>query len=86
MQTIKRMSMEAVDKFVSENSGECIDFADGCLIDNVVYGFDFGTMFCFETYANEWSSNYTLYFFHKDRERGINKMWERFNALKTEVA
>ena len=82
MQTIKRMSLDAVDKFVQENHGECIDFADGTLIDNVVYEFPFGTLFCFEQYATEWSSNYVLYFFHHDRSRGINKMWERFNALK----
>lgn len=82
MQTIKGMNLSTVEDFVSKNAVECIDFADGCLIDNVVYSFPFGTMFCFEQYANEWSSNYVLYFFHKDRERGINKMWKRFNALK----
>lgn len=82
MQTIKKISVSAINDFVEKNNGECIDFADGCLLDNLVYGFSFGTMFCFEEYANEWSSNYVLYFFHKDRERGINQMWDRFNALK----
>ena len=82
MQTIKKISVSAINDFVEKNNGECIDFADGCLLDNLVYGFSFGTMFCFEEYANEWSSNYVLYFFHKDRERGINKMLDRFNALK----
>ena len=82
MQKIKKISVSAINDFVEKNNGECIDFADGCLLDNLVYGFSFGTMFCFEEYANEWSSNYVLYFFHNDRERGINKMWDRFNALK----
>ena len=82
MQTIKKISVSAINDFVEKNNGECIDFADGCLLDNLVYGFSFGTMFCFEEYANEWSSNYVLYFFHKGRERGSNKMWDRFNALK----
>lgn len=84
MQTIKRMNLSAVEDFVAKNNGECIDFADGCLIGNVVYSFSFGTLFCFESYATEWSSNYTLYFFNVNHERGINKMWDRFNALKTE--
>ena len=82
MQTIKRISASAVGEFIAKNDGECVDIADGSLLDNVVYSFPFGTMFCFEQYATEWSSNYILYFFHKDRERGIGKMWERFNALK----
>lgn len=82
MQTIKRMSADAVDKFVAENGGECMDFADGALLDNVVYSFPFGTLFCFEQYQTEWSSNYTLFFFHKDRDRGINKMWDKFYTLK----
>lgn len=82
MQTIKRMSVSAVNDFVEENNGECMDIAEGTLLDNLVYSFSFGTLFCFEQYENEWSSSYTLYFFHKDRERGINKMWKQFSALK----
>lgn len=82
MQTIKKMSLAAVEEFVEMHNGECADFAECSLIDNIVYSFDFGTLFCFEQYENTWSSSYILYFFHKDRERGINKMWERFTALK----
>lgn len=82
MQTIKNATQNAVTKFVSAYSGECVDIVVGSLIDNMVYEFDFGTLFCFEQYTSEWSSNYTMYFFHKGRERGINKMWERFYALR----
>lgn len=84
MQTFKNVRPYTIDKFVTENNGNCIDVVEGTLIDNVVYSFSFGTLFCFETYANEWQSNYTMYFFHKDREKGINKMWDKFNALKAE--
>ncbi len=82
MQVLKDISASAIEKFVSENSGEIVDIADGSLIDNLVYSFPFGTMFCFEDYLNSWSSAYVCYFFHKDRERGINKMWDRFYMLK----
>lgn len=82
MQKLEKMSLSAVETFVSENSGECVDIADGVLLDNVVYSFPFGTLFCFETVRNEWSSVYTCLFYHKNRERGISKAWERFENLK----
>lgn len=82
MQTLKRMPLAAVEKFVSDNAGECADIAEGVLLDNVVYEFSFGTLFCFENYATEWSSNYTCLFYHRERARGINKAWERFENLK----
>lgn len=85
VQTIKNVPLYALEKCVSENEAECIDIGNGSLIDNFVYSFSFGTMFCFETFCNEWTSEYTILFFHKDRERGINKAWERFNALKNPV-
>lgn len=80
---MEKLSVSAIEKFVSENVGECIDIVEGTLIDNVVYSFSFGTLFCFETFVNEWNSAYSVLFFHKDRERGISKVWERFNALKS---
>ena len=76
--------MSTVDEFIETNHGELADYAPWSLIDNIVVDFNFGTLFCFETYENEWSSSYTLYFFPYGRERGIKKMWERFNALKQE--
>lgn len=82
MQKLNNLPVSAVEKFVSENGGECVDFADGVLLDNVVYTFSFGTLFCFETARNEWSSSYDCLFYHKDRERGISKAWERFDNLK----
>ena len=82
MQTIKRVSASTVDAFIKENRGEIIGFELGTLLDNMVISFNFGTLFCFEQYVNEWCSAYTLYFFHADRERGIKKMWEKFDALK----
>lgn len=82
MQTIKKVSLSAINDFVEKNNGECVDFVDGSLLDNMVFRFDFGTLFCFEEYQNQWSSCYVLQFFHKDRARGINKAWERFNNLK----
>ena len=82
MQTLKKVPQSAIDKFVKENNGKIIDIAPGCLVDNVVYSFDFGTMFCFEQYLNEWSSSHVCYFFHKGRERGINKKWQEFYALQ----
>lgn len=84
MQTLKHLSVSSVEKFVSENNGIAIDCADGVLLDNVVYAFDFGTLFCFEEYLNTWSSGYVCYFFHKNRDRGISKMWDRFNDLKAD--
>ena len=82
MQKFDGLSLSAIEKFVAENAGECMDIIEGSLIDNVVYSFSFGTMFCFETYANEWNSKYTILFFHKARERGIRKAWERFDSLR----
>lgn len=86
MQTLKGFSVATIDNFISANNGECIDAVEGSLIDNAVYAFDFGTLFCFEQYLNEWDSGYICYFFSKYHPRGINKMWDRFNALKTEDA
>lgn len=85
MQKLEKLSPSAVHKFVDENAGECIACVEGSLIDNVVYSFPFGTMFCFETFANEWASVYTVLFFHKNRERGINKAWERINSLEEAI-
>lgn len=82
MQKLEKLRPSAVEKFVRENAGKCIARVDGSLIDNVVYSFPFGTMFCFETFANEWASDYTVLFFRKGRERGISKAWERINELE----
>lgn len=84
MQTIKNVSISAVNDFVEKNCGECIDFASGTLIDNAVYSFPFGTLFCFEEYMNEWASGYVLLFFNKNHERGIEKAWKRFGSLKVD--
>ena len=82
MQTIKNVQLSAVEKFVYDHAGECADIVEGSLLDNMVFTFDFGTLFCFETYVNEWNSVYTLLFFHRDRPRGLNKAWERFERLQ----
>ena len=82
MQTLKGLTTSAIEKFVSENDGVVIDCAPGSFVDNIVYGFSFGTLFCFEQYFNEWSSGYICYFFNKSREKGINKKWDEFYALR----
>ena len=85
MKKIENVSLSALEAFVSENDGECIDFAEGSLIDNVVYAFSNGIAFCFETYKNPWNSVYTVLFFYANRERGIEKAWNQFEARKNPV-
>lgn len=85
MQKLIGCSVGTVENFVANNNGKCIDAVEDVLLDNVVYSFSFGTMFCFVDHLNEWSSGYNCYFFSKYHERGIKKMWDRFNALKAGI-
>lgn len=82
MQKLENMKASTVNDFVEKYHGECVDLAEGVLIDNMVYSFSFGTMFCFENALNDWSSAYIVLFYNRDRERGISKAWKRFEALK----
>lgn len=82
MQRFKNVSAHWVDSLVKQENGVCADIVDGVLLENVVYSFDFGTLFCFETYVNSWTSAYDVLFFHKDRQRGIGKAWNQFYSLR----
>ena len=71
-------------KWETQNNAECIDFAEGCLLDNMVYECKRGTAFIFEEYQNEWTSRYHVYFIpYKEQETNAdyNALWDRFNAL-----
>ena len=73
-----------MDKWAAQNDAECIDFAEGCLLDNMVYACKRGTAFIFEEYANTWTSMYMVYFIpYKEQENNAeyDALWDRFNAL-----
>ena len=72
------------DKWAAQNDAECIDFAEGCLLDNLVMNCKRGTAFLFEEYQNEWTSRYHVYFVpYKEQENNpeYNALWERFERL-----
>ena len=78
-------SVSALDNYLSENDADCLDAIDGSLIDSAVYSLEAGTLFCFEHYRNEWSSDYYCLFFPANHERGIDKAWARWYALRAET-
>ena len=77
-------SVSELENVLSETDAEAIDCIDGSLIDNVIYSLSAGTLFCFENYRNEWSSDYYCLFFPANHERGIDKTWTRWHAVRAE--
>ena len=73
-----------LDKWTAQNRAECIDFVEGCLLDNLVYECKRGTAFIFEEYVSAWTSAYMVYFIpYKEQENNAeyDALWDRFNAL-----
>ena len=73
-----------LEKWAVQNSAECIDCVEGCLLDNLVYECKRGTAFIFEEYANTWTSMHMVYFIpYKEQENNAeyDALWARFNAL-----
>lgn len=74
------------EKWIAQNNAECIDCAEGCLLDSVVYSTKRGIAFFFERYLNSWCSGYTFLFFpYKEQENNpkYEKTWNDFYKLQT---
>lgn len=75
------------DTWTKQNKAECIDFAEGCLLDSMVYSCKRGTAFFFEHYLNSCSSGYEFIFFpYKEQENNkqYDDTWNRFYSLQQE--
>lgn len=87
-QRMTKFRLYDLDKWAAQNNAECIDFVEGCLLDNMVYSCKRGTAFIFEEAANEWTSMYMVYFFpYKEQENNkeYDQAWERWNSLVNEI-
>ena len=62
-----------VEKIVRQNKAEYIDILEGCLLDNIYLYTKRGYILLLETYANCWSSKYTLIFSTDINE--TDKIW-----------
>lgn len=89
--TTKKRTTEFIlhnlDKWQAQNNAECIDYAAGCLLDNLVMSCKRGIAFLFEEYVNEWTSCYHVYFVpYKEQENNpdYNALWDRFENLQDE--
>ena len=75
------------EKWINQNSAVCIDCAEGCLLDSVVYDCKNGIAFFFEHYLNSNSSGYEMLFFrHKETEnnKDYEEAWKRLAQLQEE--
>lgn len=73
-----------LETWQAQNNAECIDYAEGCLLDNMVMDCKRGTAFLFEEYQNEWTSRYHVYFVpYKEQANNpeYDALWERFDRL-----
>ena len=68
-----------------QNNAQCIDCAEGCLLDNVVYSTKNGIAFFFEVYATSNSSNYEFIFFRNKETKNndfYDECWTRLDSLR----
>ena len=73
------------DTWAAQNSAECIDCVEGCLLDNLVMACKRGVCFLFEIPANEWCSKWRCYFIpYKEQESNsdYSRLWDRFEGLR----
>lgn len=76
------------DTWQAQNQAEIIEYAEGCLLDNMICACKRGTAFIFEEYQNEWTSRYHVYFIpYKEQESNgdYNRLWDRFTALQEQA-
>lgn len=76
------------DTWQAQNEAEIIEYAEGCLLDNMVMACKRGTAFLFEEYQNEWTSSYHVYFVpYKEQESNgdYKRLWDRFTALQEQA-
>lgn len=76
MKTIKGVSYSDLMDYMEKNDGEYIDTLPGSLIDDLMISVEAGTLVCFETYQNAWSSVYTVFFYPVDEDRDAWIKWD----------
>lgn len=72
-----------LDDVLYSVGAETIDSIVGTLLDSAVYSMPAGVLFCFENYLNAWSSDYVCYFFPAGHDRGIERIWEKWDMLRS---
>lgn len=75
------------EQWIKQNNADCIDCAEGSLLDSVVYYCKNGIAFFFEKYLNSNSSGYEFIFFrHKETKNSkhYDDTWKRFYSLQQE--
>ena len=86
--TEKRVSefiLRDLETWQAQNNAECIDFVEGCLLDNMVMKCKRGICFLFEIPANEWCSKWRCYFIpykEQDSNGDYSRLWDRFEGLR----
>lgn len=85
---VTEFTLHDFGKWAAQNGAECIDYVQGCLIDNFVMACKRGTAFIFEEYANTWTSKYRVYFIpYKEQENNpeYDALWKRFEELREQA-
>ena len=83
MRIFKFKNSGAMKTWLHQNKAECIDSAEGCLLDNLVMTCKNGIAFLWETYVNPNMSEYTIEFFRNNED--CNAQWDRLYSLQNEM-
>lgn len=71
-----------IEKLIHQATGsndvDFCDYHEGCLLDNYVFCGKRGIYFVYESYVNEWCSNYRVEFC-KYGSDDINSSWDEWN-------
>lgn len=79
-----RMNARYLAMWLHQNAAECIEFAEGCLLDNGLYACKHGMAAIFESYVNSNMSDYTV-IFSRNGDKTANKEWDAFTAANPEL-
>ena len=76
------LSQSQLDELVEKTNADCIEFVEGCLLDNALYNSEIGLIVVYEHYLNCWSSDYKVIIAtsESDRQKADNEFYETFRA------
>lgn len=73
-----RFTNETLCDFIKVTRADCLEFVDGCLLDNYLYGFDNGYIAIYEQFETTNSSRYYVEISDtpEDNEKVVNRWYE----------
>jgi|GEM_PF-2173662 len=64
--------VDDLNKWLKQNNAECIEYVEGCLIDNALYACKRGYAAIYERFVNTWTSAYEVHFQPYSNNDGMN--------------